>query len=804
MKDKTQKSAVSREKPTYQLPTENQLKTSDERAQKESAKYFMHKNVKTLAEDFLAEKQKNGSQKEKKLYKGMSVEQLLERFATKRPLAFHGGEDNTLLRDGTELTGNNSNAVTEMFLQIGTDNEKEPLVLSEYLSYDEMQLSALLCSSAKTSFINNGERHNAANPGGFELHILDAFDPQTTKLPESSYHTYIIVNPNPKNNFPGEVYFIDKSDPKNHTITKLELQNGKDIAALKKDLNTGSKNFIATLSKKQSDNIKLATNHNPPSAEGTFHREGYYLGLVGARFEKSDVSGLRAGLNEYAHLVISPTQNTKKNGYGKNNTSKKAKAMRPFAKFYKQSHFPTYEEAKESVEKDPNSPYIKLEKQDLTSNTPDIYFNLAAYKIRMKAALEAALEEMNGLPEKDQQAYGHFVGLGSGAWSNIPIPNDLPINCQALFEITQIEIIGELLKQNKYPNIGVLNFSWFSDKARQKIEELAKNNQGIEILHSKRNVADPLPEKHKDKLLVGIYAWDGNSAPGNEYHRQRLTDSGDPAAASCSTITETQDPHKNSILMQKLKAGTAVEFHGTLTNFSEQKTEKFRLKNVFKAIASVFAPKEAMPSNPQLDAVQKHLRGNWKLSKNGDIVVKVDLTKNTAFEWKDKVSALNMALGKTENNYIKIHVIESRDIYGNKRLSITIPKDDVDKIKNNEKIQDKEFSDRLPLAVKKVELRNEAIKLEAQFNHIVNDSILKEDKKIEKLQDIEKKIQRITADKDAPQKTKDLCAKLTQNISDVAKTINVPLPKAPVIPPSVSTPVSSPVVSHDNKNGPHP
>src|SRR5258708_32382739 len=57
-----------------------------------------------------------------------------------------------LLQDGTQVRGE--------FEAIGTDTEKAPLLLSDYLSYDEMQIAALIGVSAPTYFINKGDSYN--------------------------------------------------------------------------------------------------------------------------------------------------------------------------------------------------------------------------------------------------------------------------------------------------------------------------------------------------------------------------------------------------------------------------------------------------------------------------------------------------------------------------------------------------------------------------------------------------------------------------------------------------------------------
>ena len=67
------------------------------------------------------------------------------------------------------------------------------------------------------------------------------------------------------------------------------------------------------------------------------------MGLVGARFE-------RPGVMEWAHMVVTPTQNTEANGYGASPppaAAHRAALLAAWARFYGVAHLPTYDEARE-------------------------------------------------------------------------------------------------------------------------------------------------------------------------------------------------------------------------------------------------------------------------------------------------------------------------------------------------------------------------------------------------------------------------------------------------------------------------
>lgn len=124
---------------------------------------IIHHRVPRLLDDFLAAKVKYGSTVERKLYTGRAREWLVTRLLTCRPLVFCNPSDTYLLKSGTQSEGG--------FEMIGTRNERRPLVLEDYLSYDEMALAALVSVAVPTHFINAGDRFNQGRhdePGRYE------------------------------------------------------------------------------------------------------------------------------------------------------------------------------------------------------------------------------------------------------------------------------------------------------------------------------------------------------------------------------------------------------------------------------------------------------------------------------------------------------------------------------------------------------------------------------------------------------------------------------------------------------------
>jgi len=115
-----------------------------------------------------------------------------------------------------------------------------------------------------------------------------------------------------------------------------------------------------------------------------------------------------------------------------------------------------------------------------------------------------------------------------------------------------LDVYHEILTEGSYPEIAVIDFSWFPDSLSGRFKGITtKADNTIEIIFSRREPAQKLD--NPKYLLVAMYAWDGNSYPGNEYWRGMLHASGDPAAACCSTIAELQNPEINPDFVKRIK-----------------------------------------------------------------------------------------------------------------------------------------------------------------------------------------------------------------------------------------------------------
>lgn len=101
---------------------------------------LIHSDVKKkLIPDWLTVKQNYGTEIEKNFYKTFDptkesdILKFINRLVAKRPIVFMTRFDQFTARDGLGNVGG--------FEKIGTPNEKSPLNIQEYMSYDEIQIS---------------------------------------------------------------------------------------------------------------------------------------------------------------------------------------------------------------------------------------------------------------------------------------------------------------------------------------------------------------------------------------------------------------------------------------------------------------------------------------------------------------------------------------------------------------------------------------------------------------------------------------------------------------------------------------
>lgn len=294
--------------------------------------------------------------------------------------------------------------------------------------------------------------------------------------------------------------------------------------------------------------------------EGSYEEKGILIGVVGARFEHLDRM-------ESRHMLVTRQHSVPENGYGKtrNLDTPEGRLLTLWSSFYHdelpknfvnpfvnpqsarerekipdvkvtEKYFPAYHEV-DGLEEFGGFKFIQLKDGH--------YFNVTLYKARIRISLEIfvfAAQHYAVNKGKDCRAYCHVVGLGLGVWQLC--------DEQALY---MLDVFNEIFSSYHLPNISDINFSWFPAivTTMGKVangQQFTENGNNVTVWFSKRNVSEPLNDSNgPKKLLVAMYAWDGNAFPGNEYWLggSFVTASGDPAAACCSLVAQTQNPLVN-------------------------------------------------------------------------------------------------------------------------------------------------------------------------------------------------------------------------------------------------------------------
>eukprot|EP00668_Euglena_longa_P012230 GGOE01014665.1.p1 GENE.GGOE01014665.1~~GGOE01014665.1.p1 ORF type:complete len:796 (+),score=223.61 GGOE01014665.1:48-2435(+) len=281
---------------------------------------------------------------------------------------------------------------------------------------------------------------------------------------------------------------------------------------------------------------------------GTYQPSGVLIGICGPRLE-------HRGCSEWPHLLVTAEQNTKENGYGAEGAMAAQlppshRLLGAWARLYREGdtdrarfYFPTWAEA-EAEQRRGGDAYAPLAKGLGLLNT-------RVFKQRLLLVLEPLLLEANDRAlARKCKAYVHLSLF------------DLTFEAEAIVDdAIQAKLFAEvcdgLLRSLPLPHISDVHFAGFAGLTLppEIAATVSEAENRIRLHTADRQLADPLDDP--TKLLVGMYALNGNAIVGNEYWLGLYSFSSNSLAASCSTIPQLQNPFVNPRI-----CSDTLKYHG--------------------------------------------------------------------------------------------------------------------------------------------------------------------------------------------------------------------------------------------------
>ena len=201
---------------------------------------IIHADVDDLMQKFLSFKMRNGKYDEKQIYEGMTVPEFTHRLLTKRPLVFFSPSDYWVDKDGN--SGRRK-----------WDEKARKDKLQNFLSYDEIKISALIQLSTETFLINSGSRNNKGEKGRYgsfipEAVYVAAVGARFEKPGRMDYQDIVISELDKDTVF--ESYYNQKIlQPKPETVGKHEL----DFSRYKQRMKISFETFLLEANKRGAD-----------------------------------------------------------------------------------------------------------------------------------------------------------------------------------------------------------------------------------------------------------------------------------------------------------------------------------------------------------------------------------------------------------------------------------------------------------------------------------------------------------------------------------------------------------------------